>query len=71
LAARYDRLIDIRLAAPVRRLAVRQLALRPGEVLLDIACGTGLNLAALSNSVGPDGRVVGVATLPYTAADRY
>ncbi|HEX2088155.1 MAG TPA: methyltransferase domain-containing protein, partial [Solirubrobacteraceae bacterium] len=43
-----------------RRLALEKLAARPGETVLDVACGTGRNLAALREAVGPRGRVVGV-----------
>jgi SAM-dependent methyltransferase len=60
LASRYDRMIGIRLVAPVPRRAVRWLALRPGQTVLDIACGTGLNPAALRSGVGTEGKVVGV-----------
>lgn len=34
--------------------------LRPGERVLDLACGTGLATIAASQAVGPGGRVVGV-----------
>lgn len=57
-ARRYDAVA--RLLDRPRRLAVEQLSLRPGDTVLDVACGTGLNLAALRGAVGADGRVVGV-----------
>jgi ubiquinone/menaquinone biosynthesis C-methylase UbiE len=60
LASRYDLMIGIRLVAPVPRRAVRWLALRPGQTVLDIACGTGLNPAELRSGVGTEGKVVGV-----------
>jgi demethylmenaquinone methyltransferase/2-methoxy-6-polyprenyl-1,4-benzoquinol methylase len=40
--------------------AVRQLALRPGDHVLDVGCGTGESLAPLVAAVGPTGRVTGV-----------
>jgi ubiquinone/menaquinone biosynthesis C-methylase UbiE len=40
--------------------AVRALGLRPGDTVIDIACGTGLNFALIEKAIGPDGRVVGV-----------
>ncbi|MGE0160838.1 MAG: class I SAM-dependent methyltransferase [Gemmatimonadales bacterium] len=43
-----------------RRLAVRSLALRPGDVVLDLGCGTGLNFPALHEAVGSRGRIIGV-----------
>ncbi|MEM7045359.1 MAG: methyltransferase domain-containing protein, partial [Pseudomonadota bacterium] len=33
---------------------------RPGEVILDIGCGTGLLTADLARAVGPGGKVIGV-----------
>jgi demethylmenaquinone methyltransferase/2-methoxy-6-polyprenyl-1,4-benzoquinol methylase len=43
-----------------RRLAVQALGLRPGDTVVDMACGTGLNFSLLQQAVGPDGRVIGV-----------
>jgi ubiquinone/menaquinone biosynthesis C-methylase UbiE len=43
-----------------RRLAVQALGLRPGDTVVDIACGTGLNFPLLEHAIGPDGRIVGV-----------
>jgi demethylmenaquinone methyltransferase/2-methoxy-6-polyprenyl-1,4-benzoquinol methylase len=40
--------------------AIRALGLRPGDTVVDIACGTGLNFAAIEQAIGPDGRIVGV-----------
>jgi SAM-dependent methyltransferase len=59
-ARAYDRDPVIRWAAGVRRRAVRAIQVQPGQTVLDIACGTGLNLAALSARVGPAGRVIGI-----------
>jgi SAM-dependent methyltransferase len=44
----------------VRRRAVQAVQVQPGDTVLDIACGTGLNLAALSARVGAAGRVIGI-----------
>jgi ubiquinone/menaquinone biosynthesis C-methylase UbiE len=63
-ARQYDQEFVIRWAKGVRRRAVAALRLSPGERVLDIACGTGLNLLALSRAVGPEGRVVGVDISP-------
>ena len=43
-----------------RLRAVEALALRPGDSVVDIACGTGLNFSLLEEAVGPEGRIVGV-----------
>ena len=43
-----------------RLRAVRALRLRPGNTVVDMACGTGLNFALLEKVVGPGGRIIGV-----------
>jgi ubiquinone/menaquinone biosynthesis C-methylase UbiE len=43
-----------------RRLAVQALGLRPGDTVVDVACGTGLNFSLIEQAIGPDGRIVGV-----------
>ena len=43
-----------------RRRAVESLDLRPGDTVVDMACGTGLNFQLLENAIGADGRIVGV-----------
>lgn len=47
-----------------RRVAIRALGLRPGQRVLDVGCGSGLNLAALAAEVGPGGEVVGIDRSP-------
>ena len=43
-----------------RLRAVQALRLRPGDSVIDIACGTGLNFPLLEEAIGPQGRIVGV-----------
>jgi demethylmenaquinone methyltransferase/2-methoxy-6-polyprenyl-1,4-benzoquinol methylase len=44
----------------LRRRAVQALWLRPGDRVVDIACGTGLNFRLIEDAIGPAGRIVGV-----------
>jgi len=43
-----------------RRSALEALRPRPGDTVLDLACGTGLNFRHIIERIGPEGRVVGV-----------
>jgi demethylmenaquinone methyltransferase/2-methoxy-6-polyprenyl-1,4-benzoquinol methylase len=43
-----------------RRRAVQALGLRPGDRVIDLACGTGLNFSLIQERVGPTGGIVGV-----------
>ena len=43
-----------------RMRAVQALGLRPGDSVVDIACGTGLNFSLIEQVIGPEGRIVGV-----------
>jgi demethylmenaquinone methyltransferase/2-methoxy-6-polyprenyl-1,4-benzoquinol methylase len=44
----------------VRRRAIHALDLAPGDTVVEIGCGTGLNFDLLQRQVGPEGRVIGV-----------
>jgi demethylmenaquinone methyltransferase/2-methoxy-6-polyprenyl-1,4-benzoquinol methylase len=44
--------------------AVERLALRPGQTVIDVACGTGLLFDLLEAGVGPEGRIVGIDLSP-------
>lgn len=56
LAARYDH--ATRRINGVRLAAIDALALRPGEVVLDVACGSGFCFAPLVERIGPRGHVL-------------
>lgn len=73
-AARYDfsaklyYLIGVRINA-YRREAVRALNLQPGDTVLELGCGTGLNFPYLLEAVGPEGKVIGVDLTPAMLAE--
>jgi ubiquinone/menaquinone biosynthesis C-methylase UbiE len=39
---------------------VEALRLRPGDSVVDVACGTGLNFSLIERAIGPAGRILGV-----------
>jgi ubiquinone/menaquinone biosynthesis C-methylase UbiE len=43
-----------------RLRAARALELRPGDSVVDVACGTGLNFSLIEEAIGPGGRIIGV-----------
>ena len=43
-----------------RRRAAQALRLRPGDTVVEVACGTGLNFSLIEQAIGPEGRLVGV-----------
>jgi precorrin-6B methylase 2 len=47
-----------------RRQIVARLVPLPGEVILDVGCGTGLNFKAIRDAIGPSGRLIGVELSP-------
>jgi demethylmenaquinone methyltransferase/2-methoxy-6-polyprenyl-1,4-benzoquinol methylase len=49
---------------PLRRRTIAALGLRPGDTVLDVACGTGLSFGLLREGVGPSGHIVGVELSP-------
>jgi ubiquinone/menaquinone biosynthesis C-methylase UbiE len=61
-AGRYDR--RTRRADRFRSLAIERLALEPGETVIDVACGTGVNFALIQERIGSEGRIVGIDLSP-------
>jgi ubiquinone/menaquinone biosynthesis C-methylase UbiE len=51
-----------------RTTIVDAVPLHPGQVVLDVGCGTGLSFSSLLAKVGPQGRVVGIDASPEMAA---
>lgn len=43
-----------------RKMAISALNLSPGDTVVEICCGTGLNFDLLHQQVGPKGRIIGV-----------
>lgn len=43
-----------------RRLTIKALAPVPGDTVVEIGCGTGMNFPLLQAEVGPSGRIIGV-----------
>src|SRR5579863_2770796 len=62
----YD--LEIAIAEPLRRRAIARLALKPGETVLDVGCGTGLSFRHIEKYVGPHGAIIGVEQSPEMIA---
>lgn len=41
-------------------MAVRALKLQPGDTVLELACGTGINFSLFQQYIGPTGQIIGV-----------
>lgn len=63
LSANAYYLIGVRESA-YRRRAVQALQLHPGDTVVEIGCGTGLNFDLLQERIGPRGQIVGVDLTP-------
>lgn len=43
-----------------RKQAISALKLQPGDTVIDLCCGTGLNFPLLVEAIGPEGKIIGV-----------
>lgn len=43
-----------------RRMAVKALKLQPGDTVLELACGTGINFPLFQHYIGSEGKIIGV-----------
>lgn len=59
LVANFYYLIGFREVA-YRKKAAEALNLKPGDTVVEIACGTGLNFSFLQNAIGPTGKIIGI-----------
>jgi acyl dehydratase/ubiquinone/menaquinone biosynthesis C-methylase UbiE len=66
LAGSYD--LTTAWLEPYRHRAVSHLRLQPGEVVLDVGCGTGLSFEPIQAAIGPAGRLVGIEPCPEMLA---
>jgi len=58
LASNLYRLIGLRIST-YRQQAADSLALRSGDTVVELGCGTGLNFPDLYQAVGPTGTIIG------------
>ncbi|MEX0992931.1 MAG: methyltransferase domain-containing protein [Solirubrobacterales bacterium] len=59
-ARRYDRIPGSGLRSRIGLRAVEKLQLERGQTVIDIACGTGGNFAAIERAIGSDGRLIAI-----------
>lgn len=51
----------------IRKETINGLNLKRGDVVLDIACGTGLSFNFILEEIGPEGRIIGIEISPEMA----
>jgi arsenite methyltransferase len=61
-AAGYD--ASARRTMAMRQYTIDKLALRPGDCVLDVACGTGLSFGLIESAIGAQGHLIGVELSP-------
>jgi acyl dehydratase/SAM-dependent methyltransferase len=66
LAGSYD--LTTAWLEPYRHRAISYLRLQPGDVVLDVGCGTGMSFEPIQAAIGPSGRLVGIEPCPEMLA---
>ena len=66
LAGSYD--LTTAWLEPYRHRAVSHLRLQPGDVVMDVGCGTGMSFEPIQAAIGPSGRLVGIEPSPEMLA---
>jgi SAM-dependent methyltransferase len=61
-ASVYD--LELVFARPIRERAVALLALKPGDIVIDVGCGTGLSFAMVEEGIGRGGRIIAIEQSP-------
>ncbi len=59
IAPIYDKAIRS-LYLPYRQKVIQSLQLQPGQTVLDLGCGSGLNFELIIGAIGPQGTLIGV-----------
>jgi ubiquinone/menaquinone biosynthesis C-methylase UbiE len=67
-APTYDHDYTYGKAEMLRQKTISLLHLKPGNVVLDVACGTGLSFPLIMQAIGPDGRLIGIEMSPEMLA---
>ena len=66
-ASRYDH--DVQRGEVIRRATISRLGLKPGDVVFDVACGTGLSFPLIEDGIGTSGRLIGIEMSPDMLAE--
>jgi ubiquinone/menaquinone biosynthesis C-methylase UbiE len=64
----YERVLVGPLFRPFAEQLIARAALRPGDSVIDVACGTGIVARIARERLGPDARIVGVDVAPAMLA---